>query len=104
MPVLETALDVRTPEAQANATAMQALLDDLRARADRIRQGGGESARKRHLARGKLLPRDRVRALLDPGIAVPRARRSSPRTACMATTSRPPASSPASAASRAANA
>ncbi len=66
MPVLESALDTRSPEFQANAAAMQALVDDLRRTADRVRQGGGEAARQRHLARGKLLPRDRVRALIDP--------------------------------------
>ena len=66
MPVLDSALDTRSPEFRANAAAMQALVDDLRQIADRVRQGGGEAARQRHLARGKLLPRDRVRALIDP--------------------------------------
>ncbi|MGH7070817.1 MAG: carboxyl transferase domain-containing protein [Acetobacteraceae bacterium] len=45
---------------------MQTLVDDLRSVADRIREGGGKRARERHLARGKLLPRDRIRALIDP--------------------------------------
>ncbi|MGH7101103.1 MAG: carboxyl transferase domain-containing protein [Acetobacteraceae bacterium] len=45
---------------------MRRLVDDLRAAADRIREGGGKRARERHLARGKLLPRDRIRALIDP--------------------------------------
>ncbi len=45
---------------------MAALVADLRGTVDTIRQGGGEAARKRHLSRGKLLPRDRVRALIDP--------------------------------------
>ncbi len=66
MPVLDSALDARSPEFRANAAAMQALVDDLRQNADRVRQGGGEATRQRHLARGKLLPRDRVRALIDP--------------------------------------
>ncbi|MBV9748654.1 MAG: methylcrotonoyl-CoA carboxylase [Acetobacteraceae bacterium] len=66
MPVLDSALDPRSPEFRANAAAMQGLVDDLRQTADRVRQGGGEAARQRHLARGKLLPRDRVRALIDP--------------------------------------
>ncbi len=65
MPVLDTALDARSPQFRANAAAMQALVDDLRQEADRVRQGGGEAARKRHLSRGKLLPRDRIRALID---------------------------------------
>jgi 3-methylcrotonyl-CoA carboxylase beta subunit len=66
MPVIESALDLRSPEAAANADAMRALVADLRATAERVRQGGGPEARKRHLSRGKLLPRDRIRALIDP--------------------------------------
>jgi len=66
MPVIETALDARSPEFRANTEAMAALVTDLRRTADQIRQGGGEAARARHLSRGKLLPRDRVRALIDP--------------------------------------
>jgi 3-methylcrotonyl-CoA carboxylase beta subunit len=66
MPVLESLVDTRSPEFRANAQAMQTLVDDLRALADTIRQGGGEAARRRHLSRGKLLPRDRIRALIDP--------------------------------------
>jgi 3-methylcrotonyl-CoA carboxylase beta subunit len=46
---------------------MKALVDDLRAQAERIRLGGSQSAREKHLGRGKLLVRDRVRALIDPG-------------------------------------
>ncbi len=66
MPVIESQLDPRGAEARANAEAMRALVVDLRAKADAVRQGGGEAARQRHLARGKLLPRDRIRALIDP--------------------------------------
>jgi 3-methylcrotonyl-CoA carboxylase beta subunit len=44
-----------------------ALIADLNARLERVRQGGGERARERHLSRGKLLPRDRVERLCDPG-------------------------------------
>jgi 3-methylcrotonyl-CoA carboxylase beta subunit len=43
------------------------LLADLQERLDRVRAGGGERARERHLSRGKLLPRDRVERLCDPG-------------------------------------
>src|SRR5579875_3727000 len=46
---------------------MRAAVEDLREKVAAIRIGGGEAARQRHLARGKLLPRDRVRALLDVG-------------------------------------
>ena len=66
MPALGTAIDPRGEAFAANAAAMTTLVADLRATAARIRQGGGEAARARHLSRGKLLPRDRVRALIDP--------------------------------------
>jgi 3-methylcrotonyl-CoA carboxylase beta subunit len=46
---------------------MRALVADLRAKVEVIRQGGGEGARQRHVARGKMLPRERIRTLLDPG-------------------------------------
>jgi 3-methylcrotonyl-CoA carboxylase beta subunit len=69
MPVLDTAIDTRSPGFAANDAAMRTLVADLRAKADRVRQGGGEAARAKHLARGKMLPRDRVRALIDPGSA-----------------------------------
>ncbi len=66
MPALDTALDPRSPGFQANATAMRALVEDLRQRTEVIREGGPLAAREKHLSRGKLLPRDRVRALIDP--------------------------------------
>ena len=66
MPVLDTALDSRSAAFRANAERMAALVAELRTRVERIRQGGGEAARAKHLARGKLLPRDRVHALIDP--------------------------------------
>jgi 3-methylcrotonyl-CoA carboxylase beta subunit len=46
---------------------MRAAVDDLQSTIGRIKQGGGQAARDRHVGRGKLLPRERVRALLDPG-------------------------------------
>ncbi len=46
---------------------MQALVDDLRKRLAEVRLGGNERTRQRHLDRGKLLPRDRIDHLLDPG-------------------------------------
>src|SRR5580658_1284164 len=66
MPIIDSAIDTRSDEFRANADAMAALVADLRGTVDSIRQGGGEAARQRHLSRGKLLPRDRVRALIDP--------------------------------------
>ena len=67
MPTLETKLNARSADFQANAAAMRALVEDLKAQIDKAAQGGGEAARAKHTARGKLLPRDRVQMLLDPG-------------------------------------
>ena len=50
-----------------NAAAMRLLVDELQARRAAASLGGSERARQRHLKRGKLLPRDRVMRLLDPG-------------------------------------
>lgn len=66
MPVLVSKLNPRTEDFKANAAAMRALVDDLNARLAKIALGGGEGPRGKHLARGKLLPRDRVEMLLDP--------------------------------------
>jgi len=67
MPVLKTAVDPRSEEFRTNAAATAALVADLRAQVQKVKAGGGEPAREKHLARGKLLPRDRVRRLLDVG-------------------------------------
>jgi 3-methylcrotonyl-CoA carboxylase beta subunit len=67
MPVIETRLDTRSPTFASNRDALAALVADLKARVVEIEQGGGALARERHTGRGKLLPRERVRALLDPG-------------------------------------
>ncbi len=69
MTVLKSQINTRSPEFQANAQAMRALVADLRAKAAQVALGGGKSARDKHTARGKLLPRDRVNHLLDPGTA-----------------------------------
>ncbi len=65
--ILETHLNPRSAEFQANAAAMRAVVDDLRAHLEKIALGGSEASRARHLSRGKLLPRERVQTLLDPG-------------------------------------
>ena len=67
MTVLSSAIDTRSDTFKKNAEAMRALVADLKVRTDQVRLGGGEESRKRHVSRGKLLPRERVRALLDPG-------------------------------------
>jgi len=69
MSVIKSAIDVRGAAFQANAAALRQLVDDLRARVAEVSLGGGEAARARHTARGKLLPRQRVEQLLDPGSA-----------------------------------
>src|SRR4051794_783830 len=66
-PVLHTALNLDSPEAQARAAHNRKLAADLHAHVAEMALGGNESSRKRHTARGKLLPRDRVERLLDPG-------------------------------------
>ncbi len=67
MAILETKLNARSAEFQANATAMRTVVDDLRAKLAKTALGGGAAARAKHTARGKLLPRERVQLLLDPG-------------------------------------
>ena len=67
MTVWKSALSPRSAEFQANAEAMAGLVADLRAKVAAVKQGGGAKARDKHLARGKLLPRERVRQLLDVG-------------------------------------
>ena len=67
MPRIKTRLDTSGPAFQENAAHHRALAEDLRSQVARLAEGGGADAQKKHTARGKLLPRDRVRALLDPG-------------------------------------
>ncbi|CAH0496944.1 carboxyl transferase domain-containing protein [Novosphingobium sp. CECT 9465] len=66
-PVLTSSLDPSSPEAQARAKHNRALAQELRARVAQATLGGDARSRERHVARGKLLPRDRVERLLDPG-------------------------------------
>jgi 3-methylcrotonyl-CoA carboxylase beta subunit len=67
MPVLETRLNARSADFLNNTAAIRSVVGDLRQRIAQIQLGGGEAARAKHVARGKLLPRDRVQMLLDPG-------------------------------------
>ena len=67
MPVIKSRLDPGAPAFQANVRHHRSLAEELRRQVARIAEGGGPEAQKKHTARGKLLPRDRVRALLDPG-------------------------------------
>jgi len=67
MSVLQSQLNPRSADFLANAAAMRVLVDDLRLHLEKVALGGGETSRARHTARGKLLPRERVNMLLDPG-------------------------------------
>ena len=67
MTVLHSQLNTRDAAFVANRENMQEQVDDLRTVVEKIHLGGGEKARERHQARGKLLPRERLNALLDPG-------------------------------------
>src|SRR5262245_44981503 len=67
MTALPSAIDPTSGEFMKNAEAMQAAVADLRGKLAQATQGGSEEARARHVARGKLLPRERVDLLLDPG-------------------------------------
>ena len=67
MPVLKSTINTQSEEFLANAEAMREQNDALHDACAHIRNGGGEKARERHLSRGKLLPRQRIDALLDPG-------------------------------------
>lgn len=67
MSIIESRINARTQTFTDNASVMQGLIRDLQEKLQLVAQGGPESARQRHLARGKLLPRERVELLLDPG-------------------------------------
>jgi 3-methylcrotonyl-CoA carboxylase beta subunit len=67
MSVIKSTINPRSEEFQANAAAMQTLVEDLAAKTAQVSAGGTADARAKHTARGKLLPRERVSALLDPG-------------------------------------
>ena len=66
-PVLTSKLDREAPDAKARFDHNKALADGLRASVAEAALGGPEKHRERHVSRGKLLPRERVERLLDPG-------------------------------------
>jgi len=67
MPVISTAIDSKSETFRGNAANLRKLTDELKVELARTAEGGGARAREKHVARGKLLPRERIRALLDPG-------------------------------------
>ena len=65
--MIKSKLDTNSTTFHANAAHMEGLVTDLHEKIAKICEGGSERARKKHLDRGKLLPRERVERLLDPG-------------------------------------
>lgn len=67
MPVLSSKIDKTSPDFAKNRAAMNALTEDLQKLVAHYAKGGSERAKEKHVSRGKLLPRERVERLLDPG-------------------------------------
>lgn len=67
MAQIRSQLNPRSADFEANAQAMSTLVDELRTQVAQSAQGGGQAARDKHSARGKLLPRERIQMLIDPG-------------------------------------
>ena len=66
---LRSSIDPTSSEFKGNAEAMRAQVSDLHSRLKAVSGGGGEAARAKHTARGKMLARDRVDLMIDPGTA-----------------------------------
>jgi 3-methylcrotonyl-CoA carboxylase beta subunit len=67
MTVIQSKINTRSPEFLANAENMRTLVAELNAKVAQVTLGGSQHARQKHLARGKLLARERINQLLDPG-------------------------------------
>src|SRR5258707_14002593 len=67
MAILDSPVDTKSLEFRTNAAQMRALVEELKRRRAEAAMGGPARARERHIARGKLLPRERVLRLVDPG-------------------------------------
>src|SRR5690606_23198422 len=67
MQPLASHIDVNSTDFKENSTFNRELLSELKSRTEKIREGGGEEAIKKHKARKKLLPRERIEKILDPG-------------------------------------
>jgi len=67
MPAYKTKIDLHSADYQRNAERMKSLVSDLQKKMEMTSIGGSEEARKKHIERGKLLPRERVNLLLDSG-------------------------------------
>ncbi|HTV71195.1 MAG TPA: carboxyl transferase domain-containing protein [Rhizobiaceae bacterium] len=67
MPTLASQISPASDQFRANAERMRSLVADIRDKAATVEKGGSDDARERHVSRGKLLPRDRLAQLIDPG-------------------------------------
>ena len=67
MAIIQSQIDKDSKEFAANDTHMRELVADLQTHLDQVELGGGEKSRNKHTQRGKMLPRERVKQLLDPG-------------------------------------
>jgi 3-methylcrotonyl-CoA carboxylase beta subunit len=67
MPSIQSRIDAKSDAFRANAARLHKLAEELQGELARAAAGGGDKAREKHVARGKLLPRERIRALLDAG-------------------------------------
>jgi 3-methylcrotonyl-CoA carboxylase beta subunit len=67
MSIINSKINTKSAEFSNNVSAMQVQVDDLKSTLAHIAQGGGAKSCERHISRGKLLPRERVEGLLDPG-------------------------------------
>ena len=67
MTILKSSIAIDSPQYHVNCHHMMALIADINSCYNKIKQGGSDGARQRHIAKGKLLPRDRISALIDPG-------------------------------------
>jgi 3-methylcrotonyl-CoA carboxylase beta subunit len=67
MAIIKSQVDLNSKDFAANDAHMRELVADLQKQLDRVEQGGGDKARAKHTGRGKMLPRERVNNLLDPG-------------------------------------
>ncbi len=67
MAIIKSNINTRSAEFSENSAHMQSQVDDLRAKLAQVKLGGGKKSRQRHVSRGKLLPRERINFLLDPG-------------------------------------
>jgi 3-methylcrotonyl-CoA carboxylase beta subunit len=67
MQVLASNIDINSKDFQLNAEFNRGLANELKKKIEKVRQGGGDDAVKKHKARKKLLPRERIEKILDPG-------------------------------------